>query len=139
MHAHLHISNASILAILVCGVFQWFLGAAWYSPALFAKPWMAALGIVPDGEKKGLVFGMICSLIASLLLSFVLWHMVSWARVDNWGAGAFIGFLCWLGFVAAPQFPQGIYERRPARLFLINTGYWLVCMVVTGAVLVVWR
>lgn len=139
MHAHLHISHASILAILVCAVFQWFLGAAWYSPALFAKSWMAALGIRPDGEKKSFVFAMVCSLIASLILSFVLWHMVSWAGATTWCAGAFIGFLCWLGFIAAPLFPQGLYERRPTRLFFINTGYWLVGMLVTGAILAIWR
>jgi len=136
---HLHISHASIIAIVVSAVIQWLLGAVWYSPALFVKPWMAALGIRPDGEKKGFALAMVCSLIASLILSFVLWHMVTWAQVTTWGAGAFIGFLCWLGFVAAPQFPQGLYERRPLVLFFINTGFWLVCMVVTGAILAIWR
>lgn len=141
MHAihEFHVSHASLLAILVSALILWFLGAAWYSPALFAKPWMNALGIVPGGEKKGLLFGMISSFIGDIILAFVLWHMVSWAEAATWGAGAFIGFLCWLGFIAAPAFPQGIYERRPTKLFLINTGYWLVGLLIIGALLAVWR
>jgi hypothetical protein len=53
----------------------WILGAAWYSPALFAKPWMAALGIVPTGPKKGLAAGMIASLIGDVLVAFALLHL----------------------------------------------------------------
>jgi hypothetical protein len=141
MHSlhELHLSHASMLAILVSALILWFLGAAWYSPALFAKPWMAALGIVPGGEKKGLLFGMICSFIGDIILAFVLWHMVTWAKATSYGNGAFIGFLCWLGFIAAPTFPQGIYEGRPIKLFLINTGYWLVGLLIVGALLAVWR
>lgn len=133
----LHLGNP--WAILVSAVIQWLLGAAWYSPALFAKPWVAALGIDPHGQRKGIAFAMICSLVGSLILSFVLWHMIGWAGAETAGAGAFVGFLCWLGFIAAPAFPQGLYERRPTRLFLINSGYWLVAILISGALLAVWR
>ena len=47
-------------AILVSALFLWFLGAAWYSPALFAKPWMAMIGIKKDESKKSsMLAGMI--------------------------------------------------------------------------------
>lgn len=36
------------LAVIVCAIILWVLGAAWYSPALFAKQWMALLGITRD-------------------------------------------------------------------------------------------
>jgi hypothetical protein len=126
-------------AVLVSALILWVLGATWYSPALFVKPWMKALGVTPDGEKKGLAAGMISSFIGDLILSLVLWHFVTWADATTYGRGAFIGFLCWLGFIAAPAFPQGIYERRPFSLFLINTGYWLVGLLITGGLLAVWR
>ena len=83
--------------------------------------------------------GMISSLIGDLILSFVLWHFVTWAGATTWAMGAFIGFLCWLGFFAASNFPQGIYEKRPIALFLINNGYWLVGLLITGGLLAVWR
>src|SRR5260370_25231030 len=100
---HLHLSNPWV--ILVCALIQWLLGASSYSPVLFAKPWMALLGINPEpGKHKSLIFGMISSFIGSLILSFVLWHAVMWSGAATWGAGAFVGFLDWLGFIAAPSF-----------------------------------
>lgn len=133
----IHLTNHWVL--LVSALLQWFLGALWYSPALFVKPWMTALGIKPDSEKSGMAFAMTASFIASYLLSFVLWHVITWAGATTWLSGLFIGFLCWLGFIAAPLFPQGIYERRPLKLFLINTSYWLVAMLITGVLLATWR
>ena len=137
---HIHeLHHLNHWALIVSALVLWFLGAAWYSPVLFVKPWMKALNISSDGEKKGLAAGMISSLIGDLILSFVLWHFVTWAGATTWAMGAFIGFLCWLGFFAAPNFPQGIYERRPLSLFLINNGYWLVGLLISGGILSVWR
>ena len=136
MH-HLHFNH---LAVMVSALILWILGAAWYSPPLFAKPWMALLGIKTDNKnKKGLVTGMISSLIGDLLLSFVLAHFVLWSGAASFGAGAFIGCIVWLGFFAAPNFPQGVYENRPFRLFAINNGYWLVGLIATGGLLAVWH
>jgi hypothetical protein len=115
------------------------LGAAWYSPVLFAKPWMAALDIQPDHPKDGLVIGMISSFLGDFLVSFILLHFVMWSGATSWGMGAFVGFISWLGFFAAIQFPQGIYENRPVKLFAINSGYWLVGLLVAGSLLAVWR
>jgi hypothetical protein len=127
------------LAILVSALILWVLGAVWYSPALFAKPWMAALGIVPDHPKKGLALGMVSSFLGDLLVAFMLLHIVIWAGAHTWLEGAFCGFVCWLGFFAATQFPQGIYEGRPLKLFWINNGYWLIGLLSVGALLAVWR
>ena len=125
--------------MLVSALVLWFLGAAWYSPALFAKPWMAALGIVPSGPKKGLAFGMVSSLVGDLLVAFALLHFVLWSGAASYGEGAFVGFLSWLGFFAATQFPQGIYEGRPFKLFAINGGYWLVGLVLSGGLIAAWQ
>jgi hypothetical protein len=137
MH-HLHFNH---WAILVSALILWFLGAIWYSPVLFAKPWMALIGIVPDKTKKGngMIVGMISSFIGDLILSLVLAHIVLWSGASTCGWGVFIGFLVWLGFFAAPNFPQGIYEGRPFKLFAINMGYWLVGLMIVGCLLAVWH
>jgi hypothetical protein len=134
-----HLHHFNHWALLVSALILWFLGACWYSPVLFAKPWMAALGIVPGHAKKGLATGMISSFLGDLLVAFALLHFIHWSEAATYGAGAFIGFLCWLGFVAAIQFPQGIYENRPFKLFAITSGYWLVGLPIIGGLLAVWR
>lgn len=136
MH-HLHFNH---LPILVSALILWLLGAAWYSPVLFAKPWMAILGIKKDDSKRGsMIFGMVSSLIGDLLLSFALAHVILWSGASTFAWGAMIGFICWLGFFAAPNFPQGIYEGRPFKLFAINSGYWLVGLLIVGGLLAAWH
>jgi len=135
-----HFHHMNHLAILVSALILWLLGAIWYSPALFAKSWMALVRINPEpGKHKSMVVGMISSFLGDLILSFILLHFILWSEASSWAAGAFIGFICWLGFIAAPNFPQGIYEGRPFKLFAINAGYWLIGLLATGGLLAVWR
>jgi Protein of unknown function (DUF1761) len=135
---HLH-NHMNPWALLVSALILWLLGAAWYSPALFAKPWMAALGIVPGHQKKGLAAGMLASFLGDVLVALVMLHIVLWSEAASLGAGVFVGFICWLGFFAATMFPQGLYEGRPMKLFAINSGYWLLGLLIVGGLLAVWR
>jgi hypothetical protein len=137
----LHIfHDLNYLAIIVSAVILWLLGALWYSPALFAKPWMAMLGI-QKGATKGssMIAGMIASFVCDAVLAFILAHIVIWTQAATFGWGALVGFVVWVGFIAAPNLPQGIYEGRPFKLFAINSGYWLVGLLIVGGVLAVWR
>ncbi|HEU5457735.1 MAG TPA: DUF1761 domain-containing protein [Terracidiphilus sp.] len=135
MH-HLHFNH---WALIVSAVFLWLLGAFWYSPLLFAKPWTEIVGRKSGEKPKGVVHGMVASFIGDLLLAFVLAHIIGWSGADSVGWGLFIGFLCWLGFVVAPLYPQRIYEGRPFQYFAINSGYWLVGLLGVGTILTVWR
>jgi len=136
MH-HLHLNQ---WAILVSAVIQWLLGAVWYSPMLFAKPWMEMAGVRPSAQKRNkMIVGMVASFVGSLVTSFMLAHVVMWAGAENYSMGALIGFILWLGFIAAPLAASYVYEGRPIDLFAINTGYWLVGLCVTGALLAVWH
>jgi hypothetical protein len=137
MH-HLHLHQFNLWAVLVAALIQWVLGALWYS-LLFAKPWMALTGHTPGEKPKGAVVAMISSFVGGLILSFILAHMVIWRDAETWCRGAFIGGICWLGFIAVPLFSQYLYEKRPCKLFAINAGYWLVALISSGIVLAVWR
>ena len=134
MH-HLHFNH---LAILVAALIQWILGALWYS-LLFAKPWMALTGQKPGERPKGAVVAMVTSFFGGLVLAFVLAHMVLWSGATTFCWGAFIGFICWLGFIAAPLLSETMYEKRPFKLFAINTGYWLLALLISGGLLAAWH
>jgi uncharacterized membrane protein len=134
MH-HLHLN---FLAVLVAAIIQFVLGALWYS-LFFAKPWMALTGHVKGERPKGAALAMLSSFIGGLILSLVLAHIVVWSSSYSIRHGAFIGFLCWLGFIATTLFAETTYEKRPFKLYAINTGYWLTALLISGAVLAVWR
>lgn len=129
------------LAVLVSAIILWVLGAAWYSPALFAKPWMELIGVKREpGKRDGLLLGMTASFIGDLVTSFILANIIVWSHVPkSFGQGAVIGILAWIGFIAAPQLPQGLYEKRPFKLFAINGGYWLIGLFIVGGLLGSWR
>ncbi|HLY41093.1 MAG TPA: DUF1761 domain-containing protein [Terracidiphilus sp.] len=125
--------------IVVSALILWFLGALWYSPVLFAKPWIAIVGRKEGEKPKGVAVGMVSSFIGDMLLALVLMHFVYWSGTTSFAGGAFIGFITWIGFVLAPLFPQHIYEDRPFTYFAINGGYWLLGLLIVGGLIAVWR
>ena len=90
---HLHFN---ILAIFVIAIAQWFFGALWFSPVVFMKAKQKALN--STGKPKHALAGMVATFIASLLLTFILDHMILWSGASNFAHGAFLGFIAWLGF-----------------------------------------
>ena len=135
----MHCLQFNHFAVLVSAVYQWVLGALWYS-LFFAKPWAALTGkkmcSKPD---KAAVAGMISSFIGGLILSYVLLHVVLWSLTDTIERGIFVSLACWVGFVAAPLFAETMYERRSFKLFAINSGYWLVALLGSGCLFAVWQ
>ena len=134
------IGSINHLAILVSAIILWVLGAAWYSPVLFAKQWMELIGVKREpGKRDGLLLGMTASFIGDLVMSFILANIIVWSNTHGFAMGSVIGVLAWIGFIAAPQLPQGLYEKRPFKLFAINSGYWLVGLFIVGGLLGSWR
>lgn len=128
------------MAILVSAIILWLLGAIWFSPAMFAKPWMQLLGIKMETRNRdGMLLGMTASFLGDLVLSFILSTIIMWSNSKGFGYGAVLGVLVWFAFIAAPNLPQGIYERKPFKLFAITGGYWFVGLFVVGGLLATWR
>jgi hypothetical protein len=140
----MHVMGVNLLAVLVAAIATMVVGFLWYSPLLFAKPWMVLMGYDPN-DKAGLErmrksagksYGI--SFLASLLSAFVLGKIIVITTVNSALYGMKIGFAIWLGFVATVQLTEVLFAKKPAKLFLINTGYQMVCYLVMGAILAVW-
>lgn len=128
------------LAILVSAVILWVLGAIWYSPPLFAKPWTELAGVKREaGKRDGLLLAMTGSFFGDLVLSFILATIIMWSNASGFKLGGVVGVLVWFGFYAAPNLPQGLYEKKPFKLFAINGFYWLIGLFVVGGLLATWR
>ena len=121
MH-HLHFNH---LAILVAASIQFVLGAVWYS-LFFAKPWMALTGHTPGQRPEGAVVAMISSLVSSLILPFVLAHVVLWSGANTVGWGLIVGFHASDGF--GERSPE-----RPEQSMLILLSFWLTAIFFVGA------
>jgi hypothetical protein len=134
----MHPFHINHLALLVSTVAQWMLGAVWYG-VIFKKSWTALTGVTMGDNKNSAIVGMVTSFVGSMILSFVLVHVILWSARTGFVLGAAIGILCWLGFIVPPLFSQYIYERKPGGLFAITAGYWLVGMALSGGILAAWQ
>jgi hypothetical protein len=133
------------LAVLVAGISTMIVGFVWYSPLLFAKPWMREMGYDPNDKAKiqemqksaGPAYG--ASLVAGMLSAFTLALILHGLQANDLHVGLMLGFHVWLGFVATVQLTGALFAKQSMKLFAINTGYQLVCYLIMGAILSLWR
>ena len=130
-------------AVVASAVTYWVLGALWYSPLLFARPFIALKGWTPEElaavQAASHSKEIAAALAGSLLLAYVLAHFVKFTGAETARAGARTGFWLWLGFVLTTGLETVLFEGRPFGLYLINNGYHLVGLCGMGALLAVWR
>ena len=136
--------GVNLWSVLAAAVSSMILGFLWYSPLLFAKPWTLAMGYDPNDKAKmeemrkgaGKLYGI--TFIASLISAFVLGKIIEITTVNSVPYGMKIGFAVWLGFVTTVQLTSTLFKKRPIKLYLIDTGYQLVCYLAMGAILAKW-
>jgi len=141
----MHFLGVNMWAVLVCALVTMVAGFLWYSPVLFANPWMVLMGYDPNDKAKiaemqksaGPSYAM--SLVASILAAIVLGKIIEVAKVDTALYGMEIGLAIWLGIVTTVQLTGALFSRQPFKLYLINTGYQAVCYLAMGAILGGWR
>src|SRR5687768_1095810 len=132
------------LAVLVGGLVIFMLGGLWYSPVLFAKPWIALMGRTEEELRaKAAASSMpamyLTVFLCGLISAFVLAVVIDRFGAVTAGAGALVGMLCWLGFAGATSFGSSLFSFEPRKLWLINSGYNLVSFIIAGVILAVWR
>lgn len=143
----MHFYAINWLAVLVSAVVSMAVGFLWYSPVLFAKPWMKLMGVKCDTPEEkaamqkeaGPLYGQafICSIVSAVFLAIVLSRMM--VPDSDLLRGLKIAFGVWLGFVATVQYTNALFNKKPKALFFIDTGYQLVCYLIMGAILTKWQ
>jgi hypothetical protein len=136
--------GVNLLAVLVAAVATMIVGFLWYSPLLFATPWTVLMGYDPnnkaqmDAMRKGAGKLYAISFFCSLVAAFVLGRVIHTATINSALHGAKMGAGAWLGFVTTVQLTDTLFGKKPFKLYLINTGYQLVCFLAMGAILAAW-
>ena len=130
------------LAIIVAVVVNMVLGFLWYGP-VFGKPWMKEMGIDPHGPKpKNMGKNYFIMFIGSFLMAFVLKHNVvfgqSYLGITGFSAAFQAGFWNWLGFIAPVLVGAVLWEKKSWKLFFLNSGYYLVALILMAWILVCW-
>jgi hypothetical protein len=137
----------SVLAMMVIG-FVWY--AAWFPTG---KVWLRDMGMDPKNMPKPpggkMAVSMTLMVLGSFLMMFVFAHtnMVyedafrneasdGDAGYDLTVADALIGAVfTWLGFIVPVSLNQVAFENKRWSTFAVNTGYYLVALLVAGLLL----
>lgn len=130
--------HVNYLAVLVAAIASYVIAFVWYG-VVFKKQWAQLTGI---SDMKPAPLQMILPLLGSLMMSYVLDHSIAFgnAYVNTSGVsgGLMGGFFNWLGFIVPLTLMGVVYEKRPWKLWVLDIGFWLVSLLVMGAILSSW-
>lgn len=126
------------IAVFVCAVMSLVIGAVWWSPLLFAKPWQHEAGLSNEqlaNTNPAKTFGLsfLLAWIMSYNLAFFLgspgttwtWGVVAGSLTSVWVVGMFIVI--------------ALFEQRSWKYMAINCGYVVVYFAMIGFILGIWR
>jgi hypothetical protein len=129
------------LALLVVSIIGFVFGGLWYSPVLFAKPWMAEVKITPESAKAA-GWGpqrMVLAFALTLVSTSALAVLVAAHHTSSPLKGAELGFFVGACLVAPRQATNMLFEMRTIRHFIIVSGHEVAQFTLVGAILALWR
>ena len=128
-------AQISYTAIIAAALAAFIFGALWYTA--LSRPYLYELGIAPPPERVVPIKPMIVSLIAELIMAFVLAGVIGHlgpgaATLKN---GVISGAFIWAGFVATTLGVNYAYQSHSLKLYTIDAAHWLGVLLLQGAVL----
>jgi hypothetical protein len=125
------------LAVLIAAVAGWIAGAAWYTS--LGRYWLAAAGMTEEqmGECRKRPYAwvpFVLAFVATLLMAWALAGILGHFGTVTLKDGVITGALCWLGFVFTSILVNNAFAMRSYRLTAIDSGHYLVVLVLMGAI-----
>lgn len=115
-----------LFLLLITSAFIYFiLGAFWYSPIGFGKPWMRAVGLTKEtmDPNHNMIRAMIISYLVCLAQSFAIMMVVSHLKVQLVIYSAVIGAMIALAFGLLSAVRSDAYIKRNMVQMSIDHGY----------------
>jgi hypothetical protein len=128
------------LAITIAAIACFLLEAAWYS--YFAQAWLEGIGrtsasLMATGVNPALQYAT--ALLSAAVLAAAISCITQLTGPQTAFRGIRVAALLWLGCVLTTWATEYAFEVRTYKLFAINTGFWLLGMVVIGAIVGAWK
>ena len=122
------------LAIIIAAIANMIIGFLWYGNFAFGKSWMKLSGrAMGEGQQPGPLYALtiIGAIVQAIAMSWFAVH----TGANSGAAGAILGLLVGLGFIAPAMFADVLFAGRPAHLYAITAGYQVLAAVVQGAII----
>jgi hypothetical protein len=128
------------VAILVAAIAAFIFEALWFS--IFMNEWLAGIGrtrewLMGTGLNPAVQYAtaILCSIIVAAVLTICI--QASGAQTAR--RGVLCGAVIWFGFIATSWAKAYIFEVRGFQIYFIYTGYYLIELMLIGAIVGAWK
>jgi hypothetical protein len=128
------------LAILVAALACFVLEAVWYSA--FLDAWLRGIGHNRQWlEKTGVSFPLqaVTALVSFAILAGCISAFTQLTGAQTALRGVRVAAALWVGCVLTTVATEYVFELRSYKIFSINTGFWLLAMILMGAIVGAWK
>lgn len=133
------LSNVNWLAVIVCVLLNVAAGFIWYHPRVFFDAWWRGIGRRADESPAPSPTLYIWTLLAALVEAVFVSMLLDAMGSASLASGLQAGFMIWLGFVATTNLVNNLFAGRGWTVWAIEAGNHLVYLLLTGAILSIWR
>jgi hypothetical protein len=102
-------SSFNWIAIVLAGLSAWIIGGIWFSPPVFGRRWMKALGLTQTGNPAP---GFVAALVIAII---------------------------WFAFILLPSAPSLLFTKSSGSAFAIVQAQHAVAMSVMGIILTLYH
>lgn len=130
------------LAVIVATIVYFALGALWYSPVAFGKPWQRAIGWDETNQRGAspiIYAGPALFALVSAIATAMLANATGSTDIGN---GVVLGLVVGIGYGLALTAYEAVFapnRPRPWVWFAITGAYHLVGLFVVAVIVSVWR
>ena len=124
-----------LLPSIIGGVAATMLGMLWYSPKVFGTKWMKLVGMSPEDAKKPTAAVIALGVIAAIVKVAVLAGFINLVNPGDLSGALLTAGFVWLGFFATSDLSSILWENRSPKLFVINTSYNLVMLLMSATII----
>ncbi len=119
------------LTVLVAGLVGFIISYVWFSSFLFGPIIKKKMKNSYARKWLSYIFNFIVIFVVSLFLAL----MESYLGVTSFWDGVISGVIIWIGLVMPMQLFSVLSKRTKKTFFIIETTFWLICLIVMGGIL----
>jgi Protein of unknown function (DUF1761) len=137
------LSDLNWLAVLVAAIAYFAIGALWYAPPVFGRPWADAGGFsLPERGQSPSPAIYVTPLIGSVLSAVALAMIAKASGTDTFQEGIALGLVVAIGFAISIALVTAQFETtkpKPMVWGAINGGYHMVGNLVAAIIVASWQ
>jgi hypothetical protein len=131
------------LAVIVGAVIYFALGALWYSPMLFARPWQRSIGWDPERtppEMNPMTY--VVPFIAYLVMAVAVGMIAAAVGSETLADGIVLGLVLGIGLTLMHTLVDATFDPnkpQPWTWFAINGSYHALGLLIVAVIVSAWR